>query len=411
MHLRPRLVATQLLLLSCALFGVAMQPNVAPVQGQDGGDEPVKDGKWFYTRNCSGCHNDNGDGHGATIVALGLTARDFKQGGFAFGDSREAITRTINTGIPGRSPMPSFRGILKDEEIGLVVDYVRTLMPPRKDEAPKNTEMIVKDRPVIARGKLPPLVEGGADIPRGLLIGTPEGMTFEYDVSDVKLLGVRLGGFADREDWSDRGGAYLKPLGQLVFQSDDDLEPFFGAVSPLGPLEELESLTSVLESTSIKHGRVTVTYALRSRSTSRVINRCHETLRTDVLSIGPGFTRTILFETDSANIGFDGGSFWRIIVPIAGSTSGQWRLASHAGDPPARWWLRDRSDKGVDAVLIRSTVAASIRTVKQKSGPLEFQLDFDSSVANKPVQLTASTVTVTKWSTELGDQLVKELGQ
>ena len=280
MHLRPRLVATQLLLLSCALFGVAMQPNSAPVQGQDGGDEPVKDGKWFYTRNCSGCHNDNGDGRGATILALGLTARDFKQGGFAFGDSREAITRTINTGIPGRSPMPSFKGILKDEEIALVVDFVRTLMPPRKDEAPKNTEMIVKDRPVIARGKLPPLEKDGKDIPRGLLIGTPEGMTFEYDLADVKLIAVRLGAFADREDWSDRGGAYLKPLGQVIWQAQPDAIHF----------EMSSHKTPSLKSTWIRDGVAGISY--EGGGAHGPPEPIDETVRARTTSIGPAFSRS-----------------------------------------------------------------------------------------------------------------------
>src|SRR5262245_5829723 len=80
----------------------------AAVNRQDP-DEPVRDGKGLYTRNCAGCHNDNGDGRGATILQMGLTARDFKQGGFAFGDTPEQLAKTITTGIPGRSPMPSFK--------------------------------------------------------------------------------------------------------------------------------------------------------------------------------------------------------------------------------------------------------------------------------------------------------------
>src|SRR6185503_1837275 len=122
---------------------------------------------------------------------------------------------TIASGIPGRSVMPGFKGVLSDEERELVVEYVITIMPPGAvvNDA-RGTEMVVRDRPVIARGKLPPLVEKGPEWPRGLLIGMPEGLTFEYRTDDVRLLAVRQGAFANRQDWNDRGGSYLEPLGQ-----------------------------------------------------------------------------------------------------------------------------------------------------------------------------------------------------
>ena len=57
-------------------------------------EEPVRDGKFLYTRNCAGCHNDNGDGKGATALQLGVTARSFAEGHFAFGNTPESVSYT-----------------------------------------------------------------------------------------------------------------------------------------------------------------------------------------------------------------------------------------------------------------------------------------------------------------------------
>jgi mono/diheme cytochrome c family protein len=281
--------------LRAALALASIAPLSLAAPPQDGDGEPVRDGKFLYSRNCAGCHNESGDGRGPTILELGLTARDFAQGGFAFGDTREAMLRTISTGIPGRSPMPSFRGILTEDEMNLVVDHVRTLMPPRKDEAPANTEMIVRDRPVIARGKLPPIAEGAKEVPRGLLIGTPQGMTFEYDASDVRLLGVRLGRFADRTDWSGRGGSYLQPLGVLVWQ------PQYGDRDYVDILSEhsgragarAEGTQRVLRNTWIRDGRAGLTYDVREAGVAgRLLASVAETAQTTTTSFGPAFRRT-----------------------------------------------------------------------------------------------------------------------
>jgi mono/diheme cytochrome c family protein len=391
--------------LCCLAFALPSAPPISSRQDH-GDDEPVKDGKWHYTRNCSGCHNDNGDGRGKTILALGLTARDFKQGGFAFGDSREAITRTINTGVPGRSPMPPFKGVLTDDEISLVVDYVFTLMPPRKDERPKNTILAVQDRPVVARGKLPPLAEHGADIPRGLLIGTPQGMTFEYDVEGVKLLAVRLGAFADRQDWHDRGGGYLKPLGQVVWQNDDDVAGLTGSL-PFGDdlLQDADDsgvLMRVLESTSVREGLASVTYAVRNRGGAGPVGlHCSETVRTDALSVGPGFTRTWKFALTPGT---------ELVVPVAGASNGPWKLGPHRGDPPARWWVRERRDGGAEAALVQSSHDCAVPDPSSQAGRLEFQFfEYTESKTATPIQFSATLVTVPKWSSELGDKLMKEL--
>lgn len=166
----------------------------------------------LFQANCASCHGVKGDGEGVTD--LDRKARSFKDGGFSYGNTPKTVQRTITTGIPG-TPMPAFGGALNEKQIADLAMYVIELgpgLPP----PPKNTEMIVKDRPLVVRGMLPPIAEGALTHPRGLLIGMPDGFTFEYRVDDVRLLGLRQGLFVDRTDWVGRGGTGLQPLGRVV---------------------------------------------------------------------------------------------------------------------------------------------------------------------------------------------------
>jgi mono/diheme cytochrome c family protein len=369
--MRTNLSTTCAVALAIGAFTFSSGRFASAARAQDGDDEPVRDGKWLYTRNCAGCHNDNGDGKGPTILQLGLTARDFKQGGFAFGDTPEQLFKTITTGIPGRSPMPSFKGVLSEEEIELVIGHVRTLMPERKDEAPKNTEMIVKDRPVIARGKLPPIAEGAPETIRGLLIGTPEGMTFEYDVNDVRLLGVRIGRFADREDWGGRGGGYVRPLGQLVWDSAQ-------------PLMDATGLVRVLASTWVKEGRAGITYEIREGSASgpRILV-VHETVATVTTSVGPGWrmTRNHAWEPDMS---VESVNKLDCVLPLPRKVK-----ADAEVDASWNWTFEDRGERGIDAQLT----------------------DFHFDETSKSCTSRITTVRVAKWSAELAAQLEKELAK
>lgn len=212
-----------LLTAACAVDG---PPERAPAV--DAGPEPiaelepelaedVRDGAWLYERNCSGCHGVTGAGDGETGRALGVQPRDFKAGGFSFGNTPEDLFRTISAGIPGRSVMPAFGGLLSEEDRRSIVEHVLTLMPPQEHQDPKASVLHVSERALLARGKLPPAAEGRPELPRGLLLGLPAGLTFEYDVQDVAPVSVRMGAFADREDWRGRGGGYLRPLGQATY--------------------------------------------------------------------------------------------------------------------------------------------------------------------------------------------------
>lgn len=207
----------------------------------------------LFVQNCAPCHGVNGDGQGTT--KLERPARSFLAGGFSYGNTPEAITRSITHGIPG-TPMPSFGATMKDDQRAALAAYVIALGPPQIEVGSKETVLVVRDEPVFARGKLPPLVDGGPEIVRGLLVGTPDGLTFEYDLDDVRLVAVRTGEFADRRDWLGRGGDALQPLGTLIEAPDA------GQTRPWSLDSPATRVRAELRSTSVRSGAAHLSYEL-----------------------------------------------------------------------------------------------------------------------------------------------------
>ncbi len=215
----------------------AVTPTMSAVEDED---EDEVTGKSLYARHCAGCHNENGDGRGATMLSLGKEARSFAQGGFAFGNTADAIYKTITSGMPGTSLMPAFNAALDDDERRLVADYVLTLMPRAEHRPATESVMAVGERALFAYGKLPSLREGLPERPRGLMVGLPGGASFEFRIDDVRLLAMRRGGFVDRTDWNERGGGVLLPLGGLAAEIEGgDPKPWIlaGADSAQVPIE------------------------------------------------------------------------------------------------------------------------------------------------------------------------------
>lgn len=213
--------------------GSRSRPPAGPVV------DPVARG--LFVRNCATCHGIDGSGQGPSV--LDRPARNFKDGGFSFGNTADAIFNTISYGIPG-TPMPAFDQALGERERQQLANFVRTLGPPVEDVAAADTIMTVTDTPLIVRGILPPILEGTPIRPRGLLIGLPgvegAGLTFEYRIDDVRLLGVRQGGFVERTDWGGRGGSPLKPLGGLIWvDAGGDPPATFTATSGLKTSQQL----------------------------------------------------------------------------------------------------------------------------------------------------------------------------
>ncbi len=261
-----------------AAFGFLLRCSSAPQ------DSPALEARALFVANCAACHGETGDGQGTTT--LDRPARSFRDGGFSYGNTPEALFRTISIGIPG-TPMPGFDLALAEAERRALAEYVISLGPEIREVTEAETLLVVRDRPLVVRGKLPPIVEGAAERPRGLLIGTTDGFSFEYRADDVRLLGVRQGDFVRRSDWSGRGGTGLEPLGKLVFLVEGgEPEPLFTEYPGEVPLR------AQLAATRIRDGKASVAYRMVD-ATGRELARVEETPRALSTSVGTGFVRRL----------------------------------------------------------------------------------------------------------------------
>lgn len=258
-----------------ALFGPVLAASSSAFQAsQEEESRADTDAPALFQENCARCHGETGDGQG--WAELDRPARSFEDGGFSYGNTPEALFRTISVGIPG-TPMPGFDTSNTEAERRALAEYVITLGPEIREVSESETILEVTDRPLVVRGKLPPIADGTVSHPRGLLLGTTDGFTFEYRADDVRLLGVRLGGFVKRSDWTGRGGTALEPLGKVVHLMEG------GKPEPTFTTEAGEPLTAGLDGTWILGGEVGVTYSLQTadgRHVAQVWESCSPVTRT-----------------------------------------------------------------------------------------------------------------------------------
>jgi mono/diheme cytochrome c family protein len=256
---------------------------------------PAQDGRELFLRHCATCHGEAGRGDGPTRVEP--RPRDLSSGKFSFGTTRDALGRTVRGGIA--PAMPAFGELLRDEEIGRVVEYVRSLMPQVLEASPTESRIRVGDRPRIARGHLPPREAGGPPLPRGLVLGLPNGLVLEYRTDDFRLLRTFVvaaddagAAFVDRADWRGRGGAPLELLGSPL---DPVAGGDFGPAQLTGTDVDLQMR---LEDTWIDGDRVR--FAGELRDGERALARFTETLGAVSLGGGIGFHRRTEFHGATA---------------------------------------------------------------------------------------------------------------
>ena len=175
------------------------------------------DAKALYMEHCASCHGETGDGKGTADIDR--PARSFLDGGYSFGNTETAVRRSVQHGIPG-TPMPAFNESLEAEQISALANYVIALGPPGTVVAPGSSVLSVGDRPLVVHGMMPSLKEGGRREPRSLVVGFPNGTTFQYRAQTAELQAVRQGDFLDRKDWGGRGGSALEPLGKVTWQPE-----------------------------------------------------------------------------------------------------------------------------------------------------------------------------------------------
>ncbi len=279
-RLLPLLIAAQL--------GAAQLSATA--WAQESGKAPAPDARAQYLELCARCHGPEGAGDGT--ADLPRPARSFQQGGFSYGNTRAAIVRTITFGIPG-TPMPAHLGAVSPEELDALADYVIALGPERREADEAETVWSVTDKALVARGYLPAIVKGGPIYPRGLLLGLTSGTSFEYRADDVRLLAVRQGGFVQRRDWNERGGAPLLPLGKptLVCAEGRPAAAFTWIQnSRLG--QRAEPLQAQLLQTWSLGSRAGLEYALKD-SDGTILATVHEQPEALATPLGAGFLRRL----------------------------------------------------------------------------------------------------------------------
>ncbi len=314
--------------------------------------------KRLFSENCATCHGETGDGQGTT--QLDRPARSFKDGGFSFGNTPEAIFRTLSVGIPG-TPMPSF-DLLREEDRRALAEYVITLGPPIEEVTVEETILAVRDRPLFVRGLLPPIAEGLPSHPRGLLVGTTDGMTFEYRVDDVRLLGVRQGDFVERTDWRGRGGTPLKPLGKVVVLIEGGKpEPtFFRGTTPLVARLSATRVREIGQQTELPGWIPTIAYHLVTPGGE--VAHVEEFPRVEARSFGTGFTRDFeLTPSSGGDLVVRTPSFTGARVLAAGESLGDhWQVVQPAEGPPVyvEIWSSNtaRVTRREDAGQIEATV-------------------------------------------------------
>jgi hypothetical protein len=207
--------------------------------------------------------------------------------------------------------MPAFGGQVSDERLLELARLVQFLGPEGELQPPKGTVLVVGERPLVVRGKFPALEGEESEVLRGLLIGEPSGMSFQYAADDVRLLCVRLGGFVDRADWGGRGGSALVPLGKVIHSPRDPERP--GTWRRSGG----EYLRARLRATTTAGGIARIEYDLVEPG-GAVLASCVETPR--MLSTAHGSGYALAYEITPRS------SALLTVYPFTGPTSQSWTL-------------------------------------------------------------------------------------
>ena len=114
--------------------------------------ENLAAGRALYGEHCTQCHGDEGDGQGVMADRLVPRPRDFRRGIYKIRRTIQGelpvdgdLFRIISNGMPGTS-MPAWQGLLGDEEIWQLVDYIKSFSPDFADY-PAEQEFVLEGKP------------------------------------------------------------------------------------------------------------------------------------------------------------------------------------------------------------------------------------------------------------------------
>ena len=340
-----------------------------------GGGSASSSSRTLYMVYCAQCHGETGDGNGTRV--LDRPARSFKDGGFSFGNTPEALFRTISNGIGG-TPMPGYADTMSVADRRKLAEYVRGLGPPTLEVSTTDKVMVVGDIPVVVRGQLPSLGNGLPEHPRGLLIGSTDGLSFEYRADDLRLLAVRQGEFVERTDWTGRGGSPLKPLGRIVNLID--------AGQPLPTVDLGEATSTRLLGTTIDGNRAILRYRVTSGNEPGSVE-VEEWAEAASSEIGSGYRRHLTL------VGLD--QIEQPALRLAGSNlphvAGIFKTSTSSQDTV--WIVRQRND----GQYLLQGVTASFPIKK-----LDFKQDMTIPLARDPeAWVECTTFIVPEWNDQV----------
>ena len=114
--------------------------------------ENLAAGKALYEEYCEQCHGAAGDGQGLMADLLDPRPRDFRRGVYKIRTTIQGelptdldLFQIVGKGMPGTS-MPEWQGILSDEEIWQVVDYIKSFSEDFADY-PAEQEFLIDGLP------------------------------------------------------------------------------------------------------------------------------------------------------------------------------------------------------------------------------------------------------------------------
>ncbi|MGB0330858.1 MAG: c-type cytochrome [Planctomycetota bacterium] len=173
----------------------------------------------LYGLHCAQCHGEEGDGDGVT--ELERPARSFVEGGYIYGNTIAAVTRTLRRGIPG-SAMPSFADSLTEHERSLLARHVLSLGPEGTDASPAECLVPTSEVPEVLDGPLmvpgQPLSAPVGDV--GLhpsrLLTFPGAPSVQFARGSWALVALRAAGPVRRDDWR-RGGRSITASGEVLW--------------------------------------------------------------------------------------------------------------------------------------------------------------------------------------------------
>jgi mono/diheme cytochrome c family protein len=91
-------------------------------------DAPPRTGAQVWAAACTACHADDGAGQSVTVVGFDVPLPNLRDCMFATSEATADWFAVVHEGGPVRGlsqMMPAFGGALRDQEIVLVIDYLR----------------------------------------------------------------------------------------------------------------------------------------------------------------------------------------------------------------------------------------------------------------------------------------------